>query len=302
MNMHHSEWTAGLVSLFHRFDVHAFAWDAQEVRQLRAVLRMGIDAVYCDRPDRMVATVGEWDDRRAVSCALHERRSGDNGQMRTNTRPTISLFVIDAEHAGVLRIAAVVAHHPVVSPPGSSPARSRMVVRALREVRLLELLAVDEHVPAVRRRRSRPAGRSRASRGRRCPGSLSGRRLEHDDVAAVHRVQLVRELVDEHAVVDLERRHHRLGRDVERLEQERLDQQRDDERQDDEADPLERDAGRVPAARLRRVGRPAAGPVPSRRSVRRARSGLLGNGSTGSSSHARLRANGSGRRPGDVRG
>ena len=60
MNMHHSEWTAGLVSLFHRFDVLAFAWDTQEVRQLRAVLRMGIDAVYCDRPDRMVATVGEW--------------------------------------------------------------------------------------------------------------------------------------------------------------------------------------------------------------------------------------------------
>ena len=60
MNMHHSEWTAGLVSLFHRFDVLAFAWDAQEVRQLRAVLRMEIDAVYCDRPDRMVATVAEW--------------------------------------------------------------------------------------------------------------------------------------------------------------------------------------------------------------------------------------------------
>jgi glycerophosphoryl diester phosphodiesterase len=60
MNFHHTEWTAGLVSLFHRFDVLAFAWDAQEVRQLRAVLRMGVDAVYCDRPDRMVATVSEW--------------------------------------------------------------------------------------------------------------------------------------------------------------------------------------------------------------------------------------------------
>jgi glycerophosphoryl diester phosphodiesterase len=60
MNMHHSEWTAGLVSLFHRFDVLAFAWDAQEARQIRAVLRMGIDAVYCDRPDRMVAVVAEW--------------------------------------------------------------------------------------------------------------------------------------------------------------------------------------------------------------------------------------------------
>jgi glycerophosphoryl diester phosphodiesterase len=60
MNMHHSEWSAGLVALFHRFDVRAFAWDVQEVRHLRAVLRMRIDGLYCDRPDRMVATVGEW--------------------------------------------------------------------------------------------------------------------------------------------------------------------------------------------------------------------------------------------------
>jgi glycerophosphoryl diester phosphodiesterase len=60
MNLHHTEWSAGLVSLFHRFDVRAFAWDTQEVRHIRAVLAMGIDAVYCDRPDRMVATVSEW--------------------------------------------------------------------------------------------------------------------------------------------------------------------------------------------------------------------------------------------------
>ncbi len=60
MNFHHTEWTAGLVSLFHRFEVKAFAWDTQEVRHIRAVLSMGIDAVYCDRPDRMVATVSEW--------------------------------------------------------------------------------------------------------------------------------------------------------------------------------------------------------------------------------------------------
>jgi glycerophosphoryl diester phosphodiesterase len=60
MNMHQSEWTAGLVSLFHRFDVKAFAWDAQEVRHLRAMLRIGVDAVYCDRPERMVETVASW--------------------------------------------------------------------------------------------------------------------------------------------------------------------------------------------------------------------------------------------------
>jgi glycerophosphoryl diester phosphodiesterase len=60
LNMHHTEWTAGIVALFHRFEVRAFAWDTQEVRQLRAMLDVGIDAVYCDRPDRMVATVAEW--------------------------------------------------------------------------------------------------------------------------------------------------------------------------------------------------------------------------------------------------
>jgi glycerophosphoryl diester phosphodiesterase len=62
MNLHHTEWSAGLVSLFHRFAMRAFAWDTQEARHLRAALRMGIDAVYCDRPDRMVAVVSEWNE------------------------------------------------------------------------------------------------------------------------------------------------------------------------------------------------------------------------------------------------
>jgi glycerophosphoryl diester phosphodiesterase len=60
MNMHHTDWTGGLVSLFHRFEVKAFAWDVQEVRHLREALRLGVDALYCDRPDRMVSVVGEW--------------------------------------------------------------------------------------------------------------------------------------------------------------------------------------------------------------------------------------------------
>jgi len=59
-NMHHTDWTKGLVELYHRFGVQAFAWDVQEVRHLRAVLAMGIDAVYSDHVDRMVATVAEW--------------------------------------------------------------------------------------------------------------------------------------------------------------------------------------------------------------------------------------------------
>ena len=59
-NMRHTDWTAGLVALFHRFGVRAFAWDVQEVRHLRAMLEIGVDAVYSDHVDRMVATVAEW--------------------------------------------------------------------------------------------------------------------------------------------------------------------------------------------------------------------------------------------------
>ena len=61
MNMHHTDWNAGLVALFHRFGVRAFAWAAQHVRNLRTMLDYDVDAVYSDRVDRMVATVSEWD-------------------------------------------------------------------------------------------------------------------------------------------------------------------------------------------------------------------------------------------------
>jgi glycerophosphoryl diester phosphodiesterase len=60
MNLRHSEWTKGIVVLFHRFDVRAFAWDVQEVRHIRAMLEIAIDALYCDHVERMVAAVGEW--------------------------------------------------------------------------------------------------------------------------------------------------------------------------------------------------------------------------------------------------
>jgi glycerophosphoryl diester phosphodiesterase len=57
MNMHHSEWTAGLVALFHRFEIKAFAWDTQEVRHLQAMHAIHVDAVYCDHVQRMVETI-----------------------------------------------------------------------------------------------------------------------------------------------------------------------------------------------------------------------------------------------------
>ena len=86
VNLHHAEWTAGLVELFHRFGVQAFAWDVQEVRHVRAALTMGVDAIYSDHVDRMVATVAEWSDGSTASYR-NPRRS--RGQIRTKTRPTM---------------------------------------------------------------------------------------------------------------------------------------------------------------------------------------------------------------------
>ena len=54
VNLHWSDWTAGMVALFHRFERATFGWDCQHRRQLDAVLEMGIDAVYSDHVDRMV--------------------------------------------------------------------------------------------------------------------------------------------------------------------------------------------------------------------------------------------------------
>jgi glycerophosphoryl diester phosphodiesterase len=54
VNLHHTDWTGGLVTLFHRFGVRAWGWDAQHERILDGLFDMGIDAVFSDHVDRMV--------------------------------------------------------------------------------------------------------------------------------------------------------------------------------------------------------------------------------------------------------
>jgi glycerophosphoryl diester phosphodiesterase len=54
VNLHWSEWTGGLTTLFHRFGRLTLGWDAQHRRQLDEVLAYGIDGVYSDHVDRMV--------------------------------------------------------------------------------------------------------------------------------------------------------------------------------------------------------------------------------------------------------
>ncbi len=53
INLHRTDWTGGLVALFHRFGLVAFGWDLQHEHDLRPALRMGLDAVYSDRVDVM---------------------------------------------------------------------------------------------------------------------------------------------------------------------------------------------------------------------------------------------------------
>ena len=60
LNLRETEWSLGLVTLAHRFGLLAFAWDAQEYRRIRAVLEMGVDGIYSDHVERLVAAVGEW--------------------------------------------------------------------------------------------------------------------------------------------------------------------------------------------------------------------------------------------------
>jgi glycerophosphoryl diester phosphodiesterase len=59
VNLHASDWTGGLTTLWHRFDRFTFGWDAQQPRVLAMLLGMGIDGVYSDHVDRMVAALEE---------------------------------------------------------------------------------------------------------------------------------------------------------------------------------------------------------------------------------------------------
>lgn len=54
VNLHHSDWSAGLTALFHRFDRYAFAWDAQFERIITGLAKMGVDGIYSDHVDRLV--------------------------------------------------------------------------------------------------------------------------------------------------------------------------------------------------------------------------------------------------------
>jgi glycerophosphoryl diester phosphodiesterase len=61
VNLHHTDWTGGLTTLFHRFKRLTFGWDAQHERVIEALLAMGIDGVYSDHVDRMTDALEKFD-------------------------------------------------------------------------------------------------------------------------------------------------------------------------------------------------------------------------------------------------
>ena len=89
INMHHTDWSGGLVALFHRFDRVAFGWDMQHEHVLSAALRMGLDGVYSDWVDRMVdaytAELGP-----PAPAVTHSHCQSLIGQITTKARPTRS--------------------------------------------------------------------------------------------------------------------------------------------------------------------------------------------------------------------
>ena len=137
-----------------------FAWDTQETRYILAALRQGMDGIFCDRVDRMVATVGEWTDATPSSTSARvadELRQLQEAEVAgwpdAHEDATDQLISLDrAEERRVLRVLAVVAQHEVrVGRHLLGPERARLHV--VREVRLAERATVDEDlaVPALDR-------------------------------------------------------------------------------------------------------------------------------------------------------
>ncbi|WP_420443760.1 glycerophosphodiester phosphodiesterase [Candidatus Poriferisodalis sp.] len=57
INLPAKDWTGGLAALFHRFERLCFGWDVQHIRLAAALRDMGLDGLYGDHVDRLLAGV-----------------------------------------------------------------------------------------------------------------------------------------------------------------------------------------------------------------------------------------------------
>jgi glycerophosphoryl diester phosphodiesterase len=57
VNLRLEDWSGGLTTLFHRFGLRCFGWDAQHRRQLDAPIAAGVDGLYSDHVERMMDAI-----------------------------------------------------------------------------------------------------------------------------------------------------------------------------------------------------------------------------------------------------
>ena len=65
LNLHGRDWTPELVEHCHAVGLAAFGWDAQDRPAMDHLLALGIDGLYSDAPDRLVAAIAARGDVRA---------------------------------------------------------------------------------------------------------------------------------------------------------------------------------------------------------------------------------------------
>ena len=78
VNMHATDWTGGLTTLFHRFERLAFGWDAQFERVLQSACWR-----WAATPSTATTSTGWW--------TRYNRPIDESGQTRTKARPTIRI-------------------------------------------------------------------------------------------------------------------------------------------------------------------------------------------------------------------
>jgi glycerophosphoryl diester phosphodiesterase len=58
LNLHRRDWTAARVAAAHQAGLRAFGWDAQTGAEIARLLALGLDGVFSDHVDRLMAAIG----------------------------------------------------------------------------------------------------------------------------------------------------------------------------------------------------------------------------------------------------
>jgi glycerophosphoryl diester phosphodiesterase len=58
LNLHRRDWTAARVAATHQAGLRAFGWDAQTDAEITRLLELGLDGVFSDHVDRLMAAIG----------------------------------------------------------------------------------------------------------------------------------------------------------------------------------------------------------------------------------------------------